>query len=390
MVRKFWEKIHLVGLSDKMHVMKQVMEVKCHQSCHLNKQCNSVWLLLCKMSYKINLRLSIYNLVGRMPKRDIVDIYREQNISKSTIYRTIKECEEGIPCVNLPKSGRPRVLNQLRQGRLIQAAKHKIGISQRKLARKFNVGKTTVFRTLSSDNIVFRKRRKAPKYTEAQLERIPRCCRTLRRVHFVNKLIVMDDEKYFTLSNSEMKGNDGFYTDNYQNVPDDVRFKNKKKFEDKILVWCAISEAGFISQPYIGVVRGEALNAERYIQRCLSKLRRFLNTHHADDEIMFWPDLATCHYSRITRDWYEANNINFVPKVDNPPNLPQARPIEEFWAILSRKIYNNGWEAQNEEQLRRRISRKIREIDAVVVQRMMQRVRGKLRQIENNGPLSII
>jgi hypothetical protein len=44
----------------------------------------------------------------------------------------------------------------------------------------------------------------------------------------------MDDEKYFTLSNSEMKGNDGFYTDDYQNVPDDVRFKSKKKFEDKI------------------------------------------------------------------------------------------------------------------------------------------------------------
>jgi hypothetical protein len=119
-----------------------------------------------------------------------------------------------------------------------------------------------------------------------------------------------------------------------------------------------------------------ALNAERYIQRCRSKLRRFLNTHHADDEIMFRPDLATCHYSRITRDWYEAN-INFVSKVDNPPNLPQARPIEEFWAILSRRIYNNGWEAQNEEQLRRRISRKIREIDAMAVQRMMQRVRGK-------------
>jgi hypothetical protein len=92
-----------------------------------------------------------------------------------------------------------------------------------------------------------------------------------------------------------------------------------------------------------------ALNAERYIQRCRSKLRRFLNTHHADDEIMFRPDLATCHYSRITRDWYEAN-INFVSKVDNPPNLPQARPIEEFWAILSRKIYN-GWEAQNTSNL---------------------------------------
>jgi hypothetical protein len=75
-----------------------------------------------------------------------------------------------------------------------------------------------------------------------------------------------------------------------------------------------------------------------------------LNTHHADDEIMFWPDLATCHYSRITRDCYEANKINFVSKVDSPPNLTQARPIEEFWAILSRKIYN-GWEAQNTSNL---------------------------------------
>jgi hypothetical protein len=97
MVRKFWENIHLVGLSDKMHVMKQVMETKCHQACYLNKQCKSVWFLLCKISYKINLRLGIYNLVGRMPKRDIVDIYRDQNISKSTIYRTVKECQEGTP-----------------------------------------------------------------------------------------------------------------------------------------------------------------------------------------------------------------------------------------------------------------------------------------------------
>ncbi|XP_050516839.1 uncharacterized protein LOC126891656 [Diabrotica virgifera virgifera] len=200
----------------------------------------------------------------------------------------------------------------------------------------------------------------------------------------------MDDGKYFTLSNSEMKGNDGFYTNDYENVPDEIKFKSKKKFEDKILVWCAISEAGFISQPYIGVVRGEALNANIYIQRCLSKLLQFVNTHHANDQIVFWPDLALCHYARITRDWYETNNITFVPKADNPPNLPQARPIEEFWAILSRKVYNNGWEAQNQEQLRRRIYTKIREIDAEVVQRMMQRVRGIIRQIKNNGPLSVI
>lgn len=61
---------------------------------------------------------------------------------------------------------------------------------------------------------------------------------------------------------------------------------------------------------------------------------------------VFWSDLATCHYATITR----ANNINIVPKRNNPPSLPQA--------------YNNSWEVESKEQLRRHICRKVREIDA--------------------------
>jgi hypothetical protein len=29
----------------------------------------------------------------------------------------------------------------------------------------------------------------------------------------------------------------------------------------------------------------------------------------------------------------KANNIDFITKRDNAPNVPQARPIEKFWAI---------------------------------------------------------
>lgn len=36
------------------------------------------------------------------------------------------------------------------------------------------------------------------------------------------------------------------------------------------------------------------------------------------------------------------NQIDFVPKLYNPPNVPQARPIEEFWSILSRKRIKDG------------------------------------------------
>ncbi|CAH1104439.1 unnamed protein product [Psylliodes chrysocephalus] len=83
---------------------------------------------------------------------------------------------------------------------------------------------------------------------------------------------------------------------------------------------------------------------------------------------MFWLDLASCHYARQTKDWLVANNIPFVPKEDNPPNIPQARSIEEFCTLLSKKVYDNGWEAENEEQLRRKIYQKIQEINVATIQ----------------------
>ena len=41
-------------------------------------------------------------------------------------------------------------------------------------------------------------------------------------------------------------------------------------------------------------------------------------------------------------------NINYVQKEINLPNIPQARPIENFWGCLVQKVYENGWEAKTE------------------------------------------
>lgn len=49
----------------------------------------------------------------------------------------------------------------------------------------------------------------------------------------------------------------------------------------------------------------------------------------------------------ITFDITGNNEKNYVLKEDNPSNVSQLRPVEEFWARLSKKIYDNGWEAQN-------------------------------------------
>ncbi|KAJ8935855.1 hypothetical protein NQ318_016875, partial [Aromia moschata] len=98
-----------------------------------------------------------------------------------------------------------------------------------------------------------------------------------------------------------------------------------------------------------------------------------------------WFGLALCHYSRDTQNWLRQHRIPFVPKIANPPNLPQARPIEDFCALLSRKVYDRGWEAQNEQQLRRRIFEKLRELDLNSVQGLMRDIRRKLRLVEETN-----
>ena len=52
-----------------------------------------------------------------------------------------------------------------------------------------------------------------------------------------------------------MPGNFGFYSDNKEEAPLDVKFKSKQKFSPKILVWLALSSKG-ISEPYIGKTKG--------------------------------------------------------------------------------------------------------------------------------------
>ena len=42
--------------------------------------------------------------------------------------------------------------------------------------------------------------------------------------------------------------------------------------------------------------------------------------------------------------------IKVVPNI-NPPNVPQARPVENFCVCLAQKVYEGGWEAKTEQQL---------------------------------------
>ena len=46
-------------------------------------------------------------------------------------------------------------------------------------------------------------------------------------------------------------------------------------------------------------------------------------------------------------DYLRREKINFVGKYENPANVLEARPIEDFLSILKGEVYEDGWKAEN-------------------------------------------
>jgi hypothetical protein len=70
---------------------------------------------------------------------------------------------------------------------------------------------------------------------------------------------------------------------------------------------------------------------------------KFIEKHHKNDETIFWPDLALCK-----------ENVGMVgakKHQNSAPNVPQARPTEYFWAMLSGAVYAKGCETKNKAEL---------------------------------------
>jgi len=129
-----------------------------------------------------------------------------------------------------------------------------------------------------------------------------------------------------------------------------VRFLDKEKFPVKVLMWIAISEQG-MSEPFFIESKSESINSGVYINECLQKrLLTFIKQKNRGLNYIFWPDLAGAHTSKVTIKRMQ-ENINFVPPKVNPPNVPQARPIEYFWGCLSQKVYEGGWQAKTSTML---------------------------------------
>ena len=134
--------------------------------------------------------------------------------------------------------------------------------------------------------------------------------------------IMMVDKTYVKTDFNQMPGNNYCVPNARGNVDPKFKYKCFDKFAKKYMVWQAICSFGLKFAAY--VVKG-TMSSDNYIMECLEKiLLPFIKRHNTN--VLFWPDLASCHYTKKTLSWYNDNNVTFVPKNMNLIKLPRISP----------------------------------------------------------------
>ena len=336
----------------------------------------------------------ICNFYGDSSNKSVkttVNYFIKQNILRRTVYYILNKYLRYGTTEDQRRSGRPLKLSDKKLNDIVKSVNNRSNISQRKIGRRFHVHHSTIscnFRKRTSTRI--RKCRTAPKMdSEDQEKRAKTNCGKLYRKLLPGCDLILDDEEFLTLTGDNVIGNRFFYSIDPTATSADIKFRKKKEFEPKIIVWMAMSSRG-VSDMYVHK-RKQAICQDTYLNQCINKrFLPFIDKYHQNGNYLFWPDLASAHYSKSVQERLNEKNVPFVIRKDNPPNAPQARPIKTVWTLLERKVYENNWEAKNLDMLARRIKQKPKELDLKMLQGMVDGARRKFRAMWREGLYSVL
>ena len=224
---------------------------------------------------------NFYNTHPLWPKSKVVEHFVQMGESRSTIYNILASFGLKKTTARKPGSGNYSSLSKSSErARLKKITAGRVAKSYRELGRKFKCDGKTVKKYLKDMGIDKRCRKVKPTVSENQeITQKVRLRKLVKEIFYAknNVTCVMDDESYFTLDGNEWQGN--YYFENTNGPTDEnVKYIEHTKFPKKVLLWLAISRRG-MSKP-VFFESGLAVNADRYIERCLPLVRDFINTSH--------------------------------------------------------------------------------------------------------------
>lgn len=312
------------------------------------------------------------------PKWSYKKIAKEVKVNEKTVSKAIKLYQEQLDLSRKPGSGRKKGFRSPKKVKKVVAKlQQNPNISNRKLAIKVNTSETTVRKIKKHVGLKTYKIQAIPDRNAEKNVDAKNRAQKLKSDFFDKKMCcIMDDETYVLMDFSQLPGQ-GFYSSvGRGNVNKSFRTKKKSKFPKKHLVWQAICTCGDRSQSF---VTSGTINGEIYVKECLKKrLLPFIRKHNVST--FFWPDLASCHYGKAAKQWYEENDVDVVPRDSNPPNSPEIRPIERYWALAKKKLKETYKEAKTTEIFKRNWKYASEKVSKDTIRSMMEGIPEKINQ----------
>lgn len=307
------------------------------------------------------------------------DIAKRLKCPQSTVCRVLKKFREHLTIDRKPGSGGLQgVKNKKKDEKVVNMFASNPKISSRDVAKKVKMSQSYVQKVKRRAGLRSYKAQAAPDRDSKQNSSAKKRSRKLYE-NFITKFacVVMDDETYIKGDFKQIPGQEFYTSLSRVDAPEECKLKKRSKFPKKYLLWQAICSCGKRSRPFITT---GTINGDIYRKECLQKrLLPFIRKH--DSPPLFWPDLASCHYSKPVMEWYAANGIVVVPKVCNPPNSPELRPVEEYWSIMKGILKKKGGGVKSVPELQKMWTWASRQCSINMVQSLMSRVRRKVRKM---------
>lgn len=305
------------------------------------------------------------------------DIAKTLKIAKSTVTNVLKNFNNRLSIERKKGSGRKcGAVSKQKEKSVVTIFKRNPNLSVRDVAKKVKMSPSYVQKAKKRNKLKTFKVSVAPNRDDHQNKIAKTRARKLYETMLLNfQCILMDDETYVKSDFKQLPGQEYFTATNPNVVPEQFKVKKLSKFPKKFLIWQAICTCGRRSK--IFVTTG-TINQEIYVNECLNKRLMPMIRDHSGS-LLFWPDLASAHYSKKTMEWYRENEVNFVPRDKNPPNCPELRPIEKYWANLKRKLKKSKKVCNNHKDFQIKCRQAAALMNSEHVQTLMKSVKRKVR-----------
>ena len=136
---------------------------------------------------------------------------------------------------------------------------------------------------------------------------------------------------------------------------------------------CRISKLSFLEAGY-------AVNHHNYVRFLSTTIIPLIRQHHGNGHYWLWIVLESAHYANDTLAFLRQQGTCFILKDANSPCVASLRPVEDFWPVLKKAIYDKGWEA-----LERRIKERARQIPLLTILCLFNMVKEQLAICAWNG-----